>query len=356
MSSAKSMGRKAVASFAATMICVPFGSAYADCGIPGTITGKRGDDTVQLKTRVFADGSIAVKARLAVNPDGGPGSYTVGNHGFTYIGNGLALWKNNARVKCDTQCTNDFKTAEGLDFAKGSAEFCVFAIEVEPISGGARTSCKNGYVAGNGKGRPALGPLLTTAVGGNVRSYRSTTSLMHLVGGQSVYLNSETLPIVVTPDADLLGRVAMVVEDRGAVGGSTPAIIGDAGPAFGEGSIALHQMLRYGSIGFQKVGPILPANRCGPEELGLRPPFVSKPDGGSGDLCRPGYRPKTVTDIRAYAGMDQDVDFVILGKAFFPRKGLTVQSEVTVAAINAVVEHAGYSPDAIAKMRNCLNN
>ena len=64
--------------------------AAESCGTPGTIRGKAGDHFVDLKTRVFADGSIAVRAPLAVNPDGGPGSYTMGDHGFTYIANGLA--------------------------------------------------------------------------------------------------------------------------------------------------------------------------------------------------------------------------------------------------------------------------
>lgn len=46
--------------------------AQSDCGTPGTMTVKTADTTGTTKTatRVFADGSVAVRARLAVNPDG----------------------------------------------------------------------------------------------------------------------------------------------------------------------------------------------------------------------------------------------------------------------------------------------
>ena len=335
------------------LACVHAGVGAAEsCGKPGTIKGKKGDDFIELKTRVFADGSIAVRAPLAVNPDGGPGSYTVGNHGFTYIANGLARWRNGAREKCDSACSDSFKAAEKAGFAKGTDEFCVFAMTVEPVEPGkAKVQCTRGEVVGNGKGQLALGEVLPAIGGSTVQAYTSTTSLQHLVGGKGVYLNSETLPIAVTPSADLLGRAVWV---SGAGMTATFAVVGDAGPAFGEGSIALHQLLRRGAVARQSVGPIPVDKRCQAGETGLTAPFQSRPDGGTADRCRAGYTAKTVSDVRAYTGIDQSIDFVILGAAAFERKGNTIQSEVTADAIQRLAVVAGYTDAKIKQMISCL--
>ena len=335
------------------LACVHAAAGAAEsCGTPGTIQGKAGDHFVDLKTRVFADGSIAVRAPLAVNPDGGPGSYTVGDHGFTYIANGLARWRNGARETCDSACSASFKAAEKAAFAKGTDEFCVFAMVVEPVEPGkAKVLCKNGEIVGNGKGRLALGEVLQAMGGGTVQAYASTTSLQHLVGGKGVYLNSETLPIAVTPSAALLGRAVWV---GGAGMTATFAVVGDAGPAFGEGSIALHQLLRQGAVSRQSVGPIPVEKRCQAGETGLLAPFQSRPDGGPADRCRAGYTAKTVSDVRAYAGIDQSIDFVILGTAAFERKGNMIQSEVTTDTIQRLAVTAGYMDEKIKQMISCL--
>lgn len=322
-----------------------------DCGTPVAMKGK--DDKV-LRARQFDDGSIAVRARLAVNPDGGPASYTVGDHGFTYIANGLDAWRDGKRETCDSTCVRAFRAAEAAAFAAGTAEFCVFGMEVEPLKPGQeRTPCPEGGLVGNGRGRLVLGEMLPTVANGTVQAYRSTTSLQHIVNGQRRYLNSEALPIAVTPRVDLLGHVVWV-------GGSgmhgTYAILGDKGPAFGEGSIALHQLVREGRVSSQQPGPIAAAKRCTSVELGLKAPFESRPDGGKSDRCRPGYAAKSDTDVRAYAGVDQDLDFVILGKATLERKGNVIQSEVTAASIQGVAQAGGYDDDAIRRMIACLKD
>jgi hypothetical protein len=78
----------------------------------------------------------------------------------------------------------------------------------------------------------------------------------------------------------MVGHVAWVAFN----GKSTFAVVGDTGPAFGEGSIALHQLLRYGQLAPQLVGPdhdarallsdgvvdtgaIRVASRCGKRQL-----------------------------------------------------------------------------------------
>lgn len=319
-----------------------------DCGKPGIIVGKTG----KLKTRFFSDGSVAVRAPLAVNPDGGSGSYTVGDHGFTYIANGLAAWRNGKRESCDTACTADFKEAEGKGFAAGTSEFCVFAMEVEPLDPEqARTPCGSGrYVIGNGKGRPKLGAMLNTVMGNQVQSYASTTSLQHLVKGKSQHLDSESLPIAVTPDIALLGTVVWV---GGAGFSSSYALIGDKGPAFGEGSIALHQLLRTRSIAQQKSGPIVVGDRCGTGELSLQPPFQARPDLRN-DNCKADYKAKSQSDIRAYSGIGKVLDFVILGKAAFQRKDTVIQTTVTGESIKSTADQAGYTPEKISRMLACL--
>ena len=326
--------------------------ALGACGSVGTINGKSGDNVIELRTRVFLDGSIAVRAPLAVNPDGGAGSYTVGDHGFTYIANGLALWSDGARKTCDSSCAASFRAAEKAGFAKGTAEFCVFAMTVEPFDTGQATApCKNGTVIGNGKGRPALGKVLDSIGGGKTQSYASTTSLRHLVGGKGEYLDSEALPIAVTPRRDLLGKVVWLV-GQGLHG--TFAVIGDSGPAFGEGSIALHQLLRVGSVSKQKLGPIPTSMRCAEAEMALQPPFQSRPDGGPSDRCRVGVTAKTSSDVRAYVGIDKPIDFVVLGSAAFELDGSTIQSEVTTKSIEDLAMTRGYTPERIAQMLACL--
>jgi hypothetical protein len=247
-----------------------------------------------------------------------------------------------------------FRKAEAAAFAVGTAEFCVFAVEVETINPGqALTRCPGGAVIGNGRGRLVLGESLPTVAGGTVQSYRSTTSLQHIVGGQRRYLSSETLPIAVTPRSDLLGHVVWV-------GGSgmhgTFAMLGDTGPAFGEGSIALHQLVRDGRVTPQQPGPIPAAKRCTDGELALKPPFQSKPDGGRDDRCRTGYIAQTDADVRAYAGIDRHIDFVIFGKATLERKANVIQSEVTSASIERVARAGGYDEAAIRRMTACLKD
>ncbi|MBP2082955.1 MULTISPECIES: hypothetical protein [Pseudomonas] len=323
-----------------------------DCGVPGAIVGKLDKKKIDLKARFFQDGSIAVRARLSVNPDGGPGSYTVGDHGFTYIANGLSAWRNGKRHECDIPCSKEFRKAESKGFETGTTEFCVFAMEVEPLEPGrGLVSCGDGrLVIGNGKGKPKLGGMLDTVTGKQVRSYVSTTSSRHTIEGVVQHLDSETLPIAVTPRTDLLGKVVWI----GGTGyRSTYAIIGDKGPAFGEGSIALHQLLRTGVISEQKSGPIALEDRCGAGELGLRPPFQSRPDRPS-DKCRPGYTAKSPSDIRAYTGIIEELDFVVLGDAKFQMDGRIITEAVSAESIKSTADKAGYTKEAIDKMLACL--
>ena len=160
---------------------------------------------------------------------------------------------------------------------------------------------KGRFLVGNGKGRPKSGPTVPGFNGEAAPTYVSTTSLQHTRDGTLSYVDSSAIPGLVVPKwrKDLVGAIAWVKfgEHQGF------AIVNDTGPRFGEGTVALHQLLRRGQIGpAQRIGPIPLAERCAGEELQLKPPFVSRP---KEDRCRPGYRPKGPADIRAYSGIDR---------------------------------------------------
>ncbi|MEJ8851817.1 hypothetical protein [Variovorax rhizosphaerae] len=322
----------------------------ASCPGPTTIGGLPGAR--------FADGSFGVKGPLAVNPDGAKASYTVGDHGFTYISNGMDRW--NPKVSClasGSNCSSLFLQAEKGAFAPGTPEFCVYAIEVEALAPGGQTvACGGGKkVIGNGKGRPRVGQdQLDTIEGGKTRYYASMTHLNQLVDGMVRSIDSATVPAIVVPTSspDLLGRVVYVTFE----GRSTVAVAGDTGPRFGEGSIALHELLRYGSLQTpQKIGPISIANRCGDAEKSLKAPYESRPDKGKGDLCnRPGAR-LGPADVRAYTGIDAGVTMVLLGKARLPMKSIVSQVPVTVDALRKAATDAGYTDESMQRTAACLS-
>ncbi len=328
------------------------GTAHAQvqCPLPTTVNGVR--------TLRFPDGSIAMSTRLAVNPDGTPGSYTVGDHGFTYIANGLALYRNGARQECKNQfavCREAFLKAEAQAFGPGTEEFCVFAMEVEAPPGKELSRCLRGYVVGNGKGQLRIGGKLKTVTGGETQFYASTTALMHTMNGKAQFLDSAIVPSVVIPitSASGLGQVVWVRASRYPTN-EVFSVAGDTGPAFGEGSIALHQLLRYGRLIPQNVGPIAKESRCKEGEIDLLPPFQSRPD-IPGDKCTGSQPSRGASDIRAYTGIENGVDFVLLGNARFEMKGNVVKNMLDVASIRQKAEESGYTQPMIRAMAACLN-
>ena len=309
------------------------------------------------------DHALVMRTGLAVNPDGAAASYTPGDHGFTYISNGVNLiGADGEKIGCSATennaiCRAAWAKAEAGDFASGTPMFCTFALSVVAFDAGvALRHCENDrsrYVVGNGQGRPERGPPVMRVDGVSVRPYRSTTSLRHTVNGIPVYIDSAQVPALVVPRdrGDLIGSVAWVRYN----GHATFAIVNDTGPAFGEGSVALHLILRDRALGkAQPIGPISVGARCSDVEQ-LKPPFVSRPDGGKPDRCRPGYTPKTSADIRAYQGIDRDVDSVILVNVKPRMIGHLASIELSPASLEAVAAAAGYDVPKLTSFANCLN-
>lgn len=300
---------------------------------------------------------LIMKTGLAVNPDGAAASYAPGDRGFTDINNGVNLIDNGVKRSCVTNsalCREKWAQAEAGSFAKGTPEFCSFAIAAAPIAAdGKLTGCENKkgrFIIGNGKGRPAPGSVVKNVEGKDVITYLSTTSLTHSVNGETRYVDSSKLPGIVVPTSrpELVGSLAWV--EFGEF--STFAIVSDTGPAFGEGSVALHEVLRYGALQTpQPIGPILVAMRCGPAET-LKAPFQSRPDLKT-DKCKPGYVAKTISDIRAYSGIESGVTTVILKNVKPPMKGWLSQIELTTSALEKTAQSAGYDAARLATLAKC---
>lgn len=80
-----------------------------------------------------------MRTQLQVNPDGTAASYLPGDHGYTYLANGVNLIENGKMLHClnhVSKCRMNWAAAEGEDFGPGSPEFCVFALEAAPYREG----------------------------------------------------------------------------------------------------------------------------------------------------------------------------------------------------------------------------
>jgi hypothetical protein len=341
----------AKAGILAAMLFLPAiaGAAQSDC--------PRASRIGSVRVIEFEDGSLAMRTALEVNTDGAKTSYMEKDQGINYVANGIARWVNGKRIECSAEegprCRRDFLKAEAKNFAVGTDEFCAFGLEVETSEGRDPTSCGDGFVFGNSKGAPRIGGTLETVTGELRTFFVSTTSAKHRKSGKAEYLDALTVPALVAPrerEQDL-GRVAWVFSPsskREAV-----AVVGDIGPRFGEGSVALHQLLHTGALTAQKPGPIPVAERCQGSELELGPPYKSKPD-KTGDVCRHGQSVRGDTDIRAKIAL-ASVDVVILGNAKLPMRGKVIETEVTTQALRERLDTANYTSQQIRSMAKCLD-
>ena len=188
---------------------------------------------------------------------------------------------------------------------------------------------------------------------GTSKSYLSTTNLTYKIGNKIKYIDSSSIPAIVVPQnrSELVGSIVWVSYG----GNATFAIVGDTGPAFGEGSVALHQYLRSGKIGpLQPVGPIAREARCTSVEENLGPPFLSRPSKGKFDLCRPGRLPSGASDIRAYDGIPSNVVTIILTSVKPHMSGHTALEPITPQLMKSLAMSAGYTPEKLKSMASCF--
>ncbi|MFJ2336471.1 hypothetical protein ACIPI6_17270 [Pseudomonas protegens] len=335
--------------------------ATASCPAPSTVNHSGG----HLRLLEFKDGSIAMRIPLEVNSDGAQASYAQGNHGFSYLGDGMVLWKGNGASESCTaagnRCSEHFAEADRLHFGRASKQFCVFAFAVDGLHGAEPVACKSGgiegYIVGGGLGAPRQGPTLATVEGISLVPYISLTSLMLRDDQQRARsLDAAIVPFIVAPRVarNRLGQVASLQFN----GREVLAVVGDIGPRFGEASIAAHQLLRYGALKQQLPGPISLAQRCTAIETGLLPPFLSRPDLKQDSCEQTRNRPRGAADIRIRAAIEEKVEVIILSDARLkqeqPPYGALLEAVSQENLQRAVDQrHTGMS---VAEMRQCLKS
>lgn len=218
--------------------------------------------------------TIIVRQGLKANADGARRAYQLEGHGTDYLCNGLFVrkgdgWSNERG--CRAQALETIAQGEERDgwiHFEGGTPLCVFGFHVEGVEG----RCGAGSVVGgtlNGEAMGGKAPLVSLdAPGGPLRHFVSTTSIADKqVDLRSRYIDSETIPFVVRPRAwgssfptarfSLRDYAYVHVKTATGKRGETIrgprgsyALVADTGPAkeFGEGSIALHQLLVYGEL------------------------------------------------------------------------------------------------------------
>lgn len=310
------------------------------------------------------DDAIAIKTSLNVNGDGALAAYTTDNAGYIYWANGVDIIENEKIISCKREtkkCNHGFKLAAEKDFAAGTPEFCVFGMAVVVPRGKKPEGCpgKYGTRAGNGKGSPKPGKPVTNFQGRMSETFVSTTAMQHMKEGEEEQLDALTVPALVAPSsrASLLGSIVWLkYKDR-----EVFAVVGDTGPAFGEGSIALHQLLRYGELRPAPPPGVIPAaQRCGAAEMMIERPYMSRAGEDGDDECgrKPISKITRDANVRAWGGTGdraQPVEVVVFTNIRVPMNERLATSELTPAYL-ADFGARNVDPDRLNQIRSCLTN
>lgn len=310
--------------------------------------------------RDFGD-AIATKGVLKVNGDGAQAAYTPDNGGYIYHANGMNIIENGKSLECEkprlSRCNSLFEDSVRKEFAVGSQEFCLFAIEVAPIGDKPRSKCpdRDGFIVGNGKGTPKKGLPVQNIQGGMSETYVSTTAMQHTVGGTRSQLDALTVPALVAPTTrgDLLGSLVWLrYGDREAF-----AIIGDTGPAYTEGSIALHQLLRYGELRPSSPPGVIPAaDRCNEAEMAIQQPYMSRGDNLRDDQCREDGMAEGPANVRAWGNIGttkSPVQIIVFPKLRVPMDGRRATVALTADYISRRATET-MNRARIEEIRKCL--
>lgn len=342
-----------------------------DCGtwveIPGKalLPGGVAEDR-PVRARRFADGSLALRSPLTVLADGGEGAYAEGDHGYVSILNNIFLLEGGQRRACYeadvfSRCASAFRAAEAAGFKSGTARFCVSGFEVEPVvEGNMLLECGDYlWVIGDGRGRLKRSEPKLNAAGQMVTSYISHTALMHRANARAkgMPLDSLSIPVAVYPESQPWPGQLVWAQHRDAAGTArnVVAVGGDTGPAFGSGSIAMHQLLVYGEPRPQKLGPIPADKRCQAGETDLPHPFATDSLAGPSDSCEAKKgNVSAAAEIRAAKSLPQ-VDFVILPRGKFDAKDGAINTVLSTAVLRQQFTRAGYTDEQMRQRLACLD-
>lgn len=300
-------------------------SAFSASPICGNI--ERAEDGVHAGkpyltyTYTSTEGSaVIVKQDMRVNADGARSAYELNNHGISYLCDGLtaregANWI--TRKPCNLLTAEAIASAQiknnELHFSAQGPELCIFGFHVE----GGRKKVKgcSGSVVGGGHG-DAKAPLISApSPNGLLQYFISTTSLVNRhVDVTRRYIDSEKIPFIVIPGGwhhkqVSLGDYAYIYspsdlkinqETLSGPRGSF-AIIADTGPKdkFGEGSIALHQMLVFGKLHSRPAYQKLAKDAHYPEPKLILHPYQDKLDG----------------DIRAKSNINSELWYILFANS-----------------------------------------
>lgn len=268
-----------------------------------------------------ANGGTAVIVRqdMRVNADGARSAYELNNHGISYLCDGLTARDDNKWVTtkpCGSLTANAIEQAQikndTLYFYNQGPELCIFGFHVE----GGRKKVKGCSGTVIGAGQPdATAPLTSvSSPGGPLHYFISATSLTNRdVDVTRRYIDSEQIPFIVIPgrwhhENVRLGDYAYVyspnalgIKDESLSGprGSF-AIAADTGPRnkFGEGSIALHQMLVFGELRKPPLYQEVAGNSRHPEQSAIFHPYQDRRGG----------------DIRAKSNINQELWHILFAE------------------------------------------
>jgi hypothetical protein len=264
--------------------------------------------------------AVIVRQDMRVNADGARSAYELNNHGISYLCDGLTARDGNKWVTtkpCDSLTAEAIEQAQikdgKLHFSDQGPELCIFGFHVE----GGRKKVKGCSGTVVGKGHPSATAQLTTvaAPDGSLHYLISATSLANRnVDVTQRYIDSEKIPFFVIPgrwhhENIRLGDYAYVyspnalgIKDETLSGprGSF-AVAADTGPRnkFGEGSIALHQMLVFGELRKPPLYQKVAGNNRHPEQSAIFHPYQDRRDG----------------DIRAKSNIDKELWHILFAES-----------------------------------------
>jgi hypothetical protein len=264
--------------------------------------------------------AVIVRQDMRVNADGARRAYELDNHGISYLCDGLTVGHGAGwitRKPCGSTATKAIEDAEQKDgwlyFSDRKPSMCIFGFYVKGGKKGV-SGCSGSVVGG---GQPAAKAQLISvpAPGGPLQYFISTTSLRNTTNDKTKeWIDSEQIPFIVIPDKwphakIVLGDYAYVYSPR-ALGieretltgprGSF-AIVADTGPRgkFGEGSIALHQMLVFGELRPAPEYQWVAKGKPHPEHASIYHPYRDRGDG----------------DIRAKSNIDEELWYILFSNS-----------------------------------------